>query len=121
MPILAATVFGLLVGLGHFLLSKPGEKLNIGFLALTAVAQFWVATVLAGALLLAPRTGQPWITMLTVAVVAWVGFIVPPLMVTLRFRGHPGPMAAADSLHWLLVLVVQGTVMQALGLMPVPM
>jgi hypothetical protein len=37
-------------------------------------------------------------------------------MVTLRFRSHSGPMAAADSLHWLLVLLVQAAVMRSMGL-----
>lgn len=113
---MAATAFGLLVGLGHFLLSKPGERPRLDFLILVAIAQFWLATVLAGALLLGPPTGRPWLAMLSTVFIIWVGFIVPPLMVTLRFRNHPGPLAAADSVHWLLVLLVQASVMMSLGL-----
>ncbi len=109
------------MGLGHFLLSKPGERPRLDFLILAAIAQFWLASVLAGALLMAPRTGQPWPAMLMLVFIIWVGIVVPPLMVTLRFRGHSGPMAAADSVHWLLVLLVQGSIMMSLGLkMPPP-
>lgn len=119
-PILVATVFGLLVGLGHFLLSKPGERPRLDFLILATIAQFWLAAVLAGALLMAPPSGRPWVSMLVTVFIIWVGLIVPPLMVTLRFRGHPGPMAAADSLHWLLVLLVQASIMLSLGLSQPP-
>jgi hypothetical protein len=90
------------------------------FLILTGIAQFWLATVLAGILLLAPPTGRPWVSMLIIVFIIWVGLMVPPLMVTLRFRGHPGPMAAADSLHWLLVLLVQASIMLSLGLTAPP-
>ncbi|MCG2842223.1 hypothetical protein L6Q21_14695 [Sandaracinobacter sp. RS1-74] len=115
-----AAIFGLLVGLGHFLLSKPGERPKLDFLIPAMIAQFWLAAVLAGALLMGPPSSEPWISMLMTVVVIWVGLIVPPLMVTLRFRGHSGPMAAADSLHWLLVLLVQAAVMQSLGLVRPP-
>ncbi len=87
---------------------------------LAGIAQFWLATVLAGILLLAPPTGRPWISMLMIVFIIWVGLMVPALMVTLRFRGHPGPMAAADSLHWLLVLLVQASIMTSLGLTAAP-
>lgn len=88
---------------------------------LAAIAQFWLAAVLAGALLMGPPSSQPWGRMFVTVVMIWVGIIVPPLMVTLRFRGHPGPMAAADSVHWLLVLLIQASVMQSLGLTRPPM
>lgn len=120
MPILVATIFGLFVSLGHFLLSKPGERPRLDFLILASIAQFWLATVLAGALLMGPPSSQPWVQMLTTVFILWVGFIVPPLMVTLRFRGHSGPMSAADSIHWLLVLLVQAAIMQSLGLTQPP-
>ena len=102
-------------------MSKPGERPRLDFLLLAAIAQFWLAAVLAGALLIGPPSSQPWASLLATVVMIWVGLIVPPLMVTLRFRGLPGPMAAADSLHWLLVLLVQASVLQSLGLTRPPM
>ena len=109
-------MLGLLVSFGHFLLSKPHERPRVDFVILAAIAQFWLAAVFAGALILGPRTATPWLTTMITAVIVWVGFVVPTLMVTLRFRGHSGPMAAADSLHWLLVLLVLAAVMRSMGL-----
>jgi hypothetical protein len=116
LPILLATLLGLIVGLGHFLLSKPGERPSIDFLVLTAIAEFWLAAILAGALILVPGDGQPWKSALTTTLVIWIGFVVPVLLITMRFRNLPGPMAAADSLHWLVVMVVQASVLMLVGL-----
>lgn len=120
-PILVATLVGLLIGLGHFILSRPGERPALDFLVLTAIAEFWLAAILAGALILGPRdSASPWMMTLMTAVIIWIGFVVPVLLVTLRFRNLPGPMAAADSLHWLGVMVAQAMVMQAIGLTAPP-
>jgi hypothetical protein len=115
-PITVATVIGLLIGLAHFLLARPGDRPGFDFVILTAIAEFWLAAILAGALILGPKLADPWVISLSTAVIIWIGFVVPVLMVNLRFRGFSGPLAAADSLHWLLVMVAQAAVMQALGL-----
>lgn len=121
MPILVATLVGLLIGLGHFLVSKPNERPALDFLVLTAIAEFWLAAILAGALILGPPpSATPWVMALVTAVIIWIGFVVPVLMVTLRFRNHAGPMAAADSLHWLFVMVAQAAVMHGIGLTAPP-
>ncbi len=109
------------MGLGYFLLSKPGERPGLDFVALTAIAEFWLAAILAGALILGPQQNTPIIMGIMTAVVIWIGFVVPVLLVTQRFRNLPGPMAAADSLHWLLVMLVQASVMQLIGLETPPM
>lgn len=120
--ILIATLLGLIVGLFHFFLSRPGERPAFDFAALTAIAEFWLATLLAGALIVGPReTGDPFMDAAVTVVVIWIGFIVPVLLVTQRFRGLPGPMAAADSLHWLVVLLVQAMAMTSIGLERPPM
>lgn len=116
-----AALVGLLIGLGHFLLSRPGERPGLDFVLLAAIAEFWLAAILAGALIMGPKDGHPWVVALGTAIILWIGFIVPVLMVTLRFRGMPGHMAAADSLHWLAVLLIQTVVMQSLGLVAPPM
>ncbi|MGL6043171.1 MAG: hypothetical protein ACRC1J_04545 [Sandaracinobacteroides sp.] len=115
-PITVAAVIGLLIGLAHFLIARPGDRPGLDFVILSAIAEFWLAAILCGALILGPKLADPWVIALATAVVIWIGFVVPVLMVTLRFRGFPGPMAAADSLHWLVVMVAQAAVMQALGL-----
>jgi hypothetical protein len=116
-PIMVATLVGLLIGLAHFLISKPGERPAFDFMVLTAIAEFWLAAILAGALILGPQnSAAPWMMTLVTAVIIWIGFVVPVLLVTLRFRNQPGPMAAADALHWLAVMAAQALTMQAIGL-----
>jgi len=120
MPILLATLVGLIIGLGYFLVATPDDRPTLDFIVLTAIAEFWLAAILAGALILAPQQGDPWVMAIGTAVIIWIGFIVPVLLITHRFRGLPGPMAAADSLHWLVVMVAQAAVMQTLGLVAPP-
>ncbi|WP_374389021.1 hypothetical protein [Sandaracinobacter sp.] len=115
-PITLAAAVGLLVGLVHFLVSRPGDRPGLDFLLLSAIAEFWIACILAGALIIAPPLALPWVMTIATPVLIWLGFLVPALMVNLRFRGMPGHMAAADALHWLFVLLAQALVMQAIGL-----
>jgi hypothetical protein len=119
-PIGLAAVVGLIIGLFHFLLSRPGDRPGLDFVLLTGIAEFWLAAILAGALILGPPMAQPWVIAIATAVIIWIGFIVPALMVTLRFRGMPGPMAAADCVHWLVVMVAQAAVMHGIGLVKPP-
>jgi hypothetical protein len=120
MPIALAAVVGLIVGLFHFLFSRPGERPGLDFVMLTAIAEFWLASILAGALILGPQMADPWVIAIATAVIIWIGFIVPALMVTLRFRGMPGYVAAADCIHWLVVMVAQAVVMHGVGLVRPP-
>jgi len=120
MPILLATLVGLIIGLGYFLVATPDDRPTLDFVVLTAIAEFWLACILAGALILAPQQGDPWVMAIGTAVIIWIGFIVPVLLITQRFRGLPGPMAASDSLHWLVVMLAQVGVMQSLGLIAPP-
>ena len=115
-PITLAAAVGLLVGLVHFLVSRPGDRPGLDFLLLSAIAEFWIACILAGALIIAPPLALPWVMTIATPVLIWLGFLVPALMVNLRFRGMPGHLAAADALHWLFVLLAQALVMQAIGL-----
>lgn len=52
------------------------------------------------------------------AVVIWIGFLVPVLVVTLRHRGEDGRTLALDCGHWLGVMVVQAVVLKLIGLVP---
>lgn len=115
-PILFAAAIGLLISLVHFLISRPGDRPGLDFLLLSAIAQLWIACILAGALILAPPLAEPWVMAVATPILIWIGFLVPTLLVNLRFRGMPGHMAAADALHWLFVLLAQAGVMQLIGL-----
>lgn len=123
LPILAATVAGLLFGVVWTRIpGRGGEERRLTVrLAITAfAAEFWLASILAGALILAPRQAGEWVMAIGTAVVIWVGFVVPSLAVTLSFRRH-GPWAIiADCGYWLGAMVLQAIVLQAIGLAPPP-
>ena len=46
----------------------------------------------------------------------WVGFVVPALVVTHLFRGLSNSAMILDCTHWLVVMMVQAAVLQAIGL-----
>ena len=124
-PILAATVVGLAIG---FLWMRSGSvdsgtaqaKPGLGFAVIAFVAEFWLASILAGALILAPPEAGEWTMAIGSAVVIWVGFVMPALLVSERFRGTPWRVVASDCGHWLVVMVAQAVVLKAIGLVPPP-
>lgn len=122
--ILAATCGGLVVGAVYAVLCrrvsggrKPGvERGSIGFVFLAALAEFWLAAILAGALILAPPGAGAWTMALGSAFIIWIGFVVPVLAVTHRFHGLPARVACLDGAHWLLVMAAQAATLQVIGL-----
>ena len=115
-PILLATLAGLAVGLVLY----PGLRSVGGSLAVF-VAEFWFAAILAGALILAPAKADPWVMAIGTAVVIWIGFVVPALVVTLRARGVAAGGMARDAGHWLAVMVAEAVVLHVVGLVaPTP-
>jgi hypothetical protein len=120
--ILAATVASLLVGaLYSALAQRPvsgvAARFSIGLVAVAFVAEFWLACILAGALILAPaNAAPPWVMAIGSAVVIWVGFVLPTLLVSDVFRRLSTAAVVGDVLHWLVVMVAQAAVLQTLGL-----
>ncbi len=114
-PILLATLAALAIGLGFY----PALRSVRGSLAMFA-AEFWFAAILAGALILAPPKANPWVMAIGTAVVVWIGFIVPALVVTLRGRGVTAGDVVRDAGHWLLVMGVEAAVLHAVGLTAPP-
>ena len=115
-PILLATLAGLAVGLTVY----PSLRSVRGSLT-TFIAEFWFAAILAGALILAPAKADPWVMAIGTAVVIWLGFVAPALVVTLRARGVAAVAVARDVGHWLAVMVVEAAVLHAVGLTaPIP-
>lgn len=118
-PIMAATLLGLAIGLIWLRASGillPGWRTFAG----AALAEFWLAAILAGALILAPPQASPWVMAVGSAVVIWIGFVVPVLGVTLAVYGMNARQAASAALHWLVVMAGQAALMQAIGLAPPP-
>lgn len=121
--ILVATIAGLVVSAAYRLTAGPrvGSLERHGarpfpLLVAAVVGEFWLASILAGALILAPPQADPWIMALGSAVVIWIGFIVPVLAVTHLFRGLSLAVAALDSGHWIAVMLVQAAVLHLMGL-----
>ena len=118
-PILLATLAGLLVSAGYAAVSRPaGLDVSdaLGLATLAFVAQGWLACILAGALILAPRQAGAWTMALGSAVIIWIGFVFPALAVTLRFRGSAVRVILSDSFVWLAVMLVQAVVLHLVGL-----
>ena len=124
-PIAAATFAGLaFAALWYAVLGRTGQPgvrhYSTGLIVADIVAEFWFAAILAGALILAPPKGSPWLMAVGTAVVIWIGFVVPVLVVTLRHRGEEARTLALDLGHWFGVIVVQAVTLQAIGLAAPP-
>jgi len=118
-PILVATFAGLAIGaLFRRLSALPAPR--PGFLLGAFVAEAWFAAILAGALILAPAKAGDWTMAIGSAVVIWIGFVVPVLVVSLGVRQTPARAIAGDALHWLIVTVTQAVILKAIGLVPPP-
>ena len=111
-PILLATLAGLAVGA----LFHPAARRRVGWWATAFVAGFWFAAILAGALILAPAKADPWVMAVGTAIVIWLGFVAPALVVTLRARGVAVAGVARDAAYWLATMVVEAAVLHAVGL-----
>jgi hypothetical protein len=122
-PILAATALGLVIAvLWHRLPGAPPLALGRPALVIaTSLAEFWLAAILAGALILAPKDqAGPWVMAVGSGVVIWAGFVLPTLLVTQLYRGVPAGHMVRDLGYWLVVMVAQATLLQSLGLVPPP-
>lgn len=118
-PIIAATLAGFLLSVAYAAALRRagpgGARLDPILAACALVAQGWLACILAGALILAPRQAGAWTMALGSAVVIWIGFVLPTLFVTLRWRGSRAAGALGDCLAWLGVMLVQAAVLQIVG------
>lgn len=131
LPILIATLASLLFGYAWTAAfgrptaaaSLPGSRsasLSAGFALGAFVAEFWLASILAGALILAPRQAGEWTMAIGSAVVIWIGFVLPALVVTLGYHRLGARRVFADCAHWLGAMVIQAAVLQAVGLTAPP-
>ena len=121
LAILLATAGGLLVGAVWRAAPIHGttgpHRLTVAFGAVAVAAEAWLCAILAGALILAPPAGPgPWVMALASAVVIWIGFVTPCTVVTTLHAGLGARRAAGYALHWLVVMLVQAAILQAVGL-----
>ncbi len=113
--ILLATAGGLAVGAAYrAALGRRGVP--PGLVAAAMLGEFWLTSILAGALILAPSRADPWTMALGSAVVIWIGFVVPALVVTHLSRDLGWRAAAADCAHWLVAMLAEAAVLHLVGL-----
>jgi len=110
-PIGAATIAGLIILFLGFRCRLKGATIAAATLAL-----FWLAAVLAGALILAPVDAGPWTVALGSAFIIWIGFPLPALSIALNLRGHPWSTSLADATWWLAIMLTQAAVLHSIGL-----
>ncbi|MEE4289616.1 MAG: hypothetical protein V2J14_09625 [Erythrobacter sp.] len=119
LAILAATGAGLALGLIAVRLSK-GLLPKPGSLVVVALAEFWLASILAGALILAPPEAPALVMALATPVVICIGFIVPVIAVL----GAVGEISTRSCLltgvHWLVVMLVMAGTLEWVGLTAPP-
>lgn len=117
--IATATLIGLVIGAAWL---RASGALLPGWRVILAVglAEFWLAAILAGALILAPDEAGAWVMAIGSAVVIWAGFVVPVLVVTFLALRLSVRQTLGAALHWLVIMLAQAAAMQAIGLMPPP-
>jgi len=127
LPILAASVAGLLAGGFWFaVLGRPwtaaagitrpdARRYSLRGLPVIFLAEFWMASILAGALILAPVEAGVWTVAFGSAFIIWVGFVLPAILASQRLQGRPWLLTAIDTGHWLLVMLIQAAVLRAIG------
>ena len=118
--ILAATAAAMAFGAVFYRVVGGAAPLAIGTIVTAFVAQFWLAAILAGALILAPPKGGVWTMTLGSAFVIWIGFVAPVLLATYRLRGMRWAMALADAAYWLGAMLIMAIVLRLIGLVPPP-
>ena len=124
-PILVATAVGLAIsGFYHALSGHRDNGHGVGrtwLFVIACVTEFWLASILAGALILAPQQADPWVMAIGSGVVIWIGFVVPTSILTEVFRGVPLWRAGLDCALWLAVMIAQAAVLHGMGLVrPIP-
>ena len=82
--------------------------------------EFWLAAILAGALILAPDKAGPWTMALGTAFIIWIGFVAPSFIVYLLMARLKWWAILGIVLHWLVVMLVQTVAMKAIGLQAPP-
>jgi len=126
LPIAAATACGLAAGLTVRALARRAAPRTSdpvrkpAAIAAIVLAQAWLCAILAGALILAPPEAGAWTMAIGIAVVIWIGFVVPATVVNHAQRGLSAGAMTADSLGWLAIMVVQAVVLKSIGLVPPP-
>ena len=118
--ILIATLVGLVIGALVYRRRGRDGRGATSIVVVAFIAEFWLASILAGALILAPAKGGVWTMTLGSAFVIWIGFVLPVIAATYRARAMAWRLIGVDGAHWLAVMLAQAVVLRLVGLvMPV--
>ena len=121
--IFAATLVSLLFGAVFYSAASRGRPRAAGLagpLVTALIAEFWLCSILAGALILAPPKGGVWTMTIGSAFVIWIGFVAPVILATYRIRNLGIGTALADCAHWLGAMLLMAVVLRLIGLVPPP-
>ena len=123
-PITVAAVVSFLFGAAYYVALKGpysrgsdtrAARRSLGTYLTVFIAEWWLAAILIGALILAPVEAGLWTVGLGSAAIIWVGFVLPATVVNTRLQQEPWSLALIDSFHWLGVMLVQAAVMILIG------
>jgi uncharacterized protein DUF1761 len=95
--------------------AKHGSPAGYAPFIIAFLAELVMAWVLAG---IVGHLGVGQVTLrngMISALLVWIGFVVTTLAVNYAFGGRGLKLAAIDAGHWLLVLLVQGAIIGAMG------
>ncbi len=131
LPILAATIAAYVFGAIYYsALSKPWMKASritpaemhgaSGFakaspFIISFVAEFWMASILAGALILAPVEAGVWTVAFGTAFILFIGFVFPTMAVNNAYSFRKPILTLIDGVHWLGVLLIMAGVLRLIG------
>lgn len=119
LPIAFAAALGLAFGAIWLRFEKrPVPRASV--IAWIALAQFWSASILAGALILAPPEAGEWTMAIGSALVIWAGFVLPVLASSLAVGKVEGSRIVSASGYWLVTMAGQAALMKAWGLSAPP-
>ncbi|MEL6687066.1 MAG: DUF1761 domain-containing protein [Pseudomonadota bacterium] len=92
---------------------RPGLLHYIGIF----IAEFWMAAILAGAVILAPTDegAGPWVMAIGSAIIIWIGFVLPALFVSYRLLGQSKRLIFLDTFHWLVAMLIMAALLQGIG------
>jgi hypothetical protein len=118
LPITAATLLGL--GIGALWLRASNRTAKPATILAATLAIFWLAAILAGAVILAPPQADPWTMALGSAFIIWIGFVAPVLIVTLSVHGVGKAATISAAAYWLITMLAQAALLKGMGLVAPP-
>jgi hypothetical protein len=128
LPITAATLAGFAFGALYYIALRAAyatasgtdsrARRSLSTYALIFLAQWWMAAILIGAIILAPAEASKWTMGLGSAVIIWIGFVAPTTLINTRLALRPYRLAFIDAVHWLGVMLIQASVMLLIGATP---